>query len=81
MNFDDMSSESQDRRPAANHVGFMARGHYTEEMLVHAEDGTLIGKLITDYLPTRQPMAGPLACGIEESREDLIRRMANGFQA
>lgn len=72
-------TESQDRRPAANHVGFFSRGHYTEEMLVHCEDGTLLGKLVTNYMPVLRG-TGVAAAGIEEAREDLIKRMSGGFQ-
>lgn len=74
-----MSEDAQDKRPAANHVGFFARGRYAEEMLVHAEDGTLLGKLLSNHVPTRAE-SGVVFASIEFTREDVVKRMATGYQ-
>lgn len=80
MSWDNGMTESEDKRPAGNHVGYFAQGHYAEEMLVYAEDGTLLGKLNTDFLPSRDKNWVGLGLGLEVVREDLVRRLAHeGF--
>jgi hypothetical protein len=86
MDWNSMGEQSQDNRAAANHTSRIAAGYFTEEMLVHAEDGTLLGKLITNtsVSATRAYFAVPALSvtfgNMEIVREELVKRMSGGFQ-
>jgi hypothetical protein len=86
MDWNSMGEQSQDNRAAANHTSRIASGYFTEEMLVHAEDGTLLGKLITNtsVSATRAYFAVPALSvtfgNMEIVREELVKRMSGGFQ-
>jgi hypothetical protein len=86
MDWNSMGEEAQDKRPAANHSGRIADGYFTEEMLVHADDGSLIGKFVarTSVSATRAFFAVPALSvtfgSLDVSREDLVKRMSGGFQ-
>ncbi len=90
MTWEEMQSNTLDSRPASNHSARRVGMHWVEEGLVHADDGTMLGKLTT-ATPILQKVRGldregqegidaqfPIKTELDVTRDERVRAMRDG---